>query len=301
MIYFFIHSPGSCNHVAGLLFRIEAAVLEGLTDETCTMRSCLWNVPSGKKQIKPGKISDFLIKQDRYDKKFMNDVGRKKDIQTKKIEYDPVPKVLKPNIINQKVMRKKIFDVVKDIVPKSTFVETFEGKEKTRLVQYDTNQINKLNLIHVAQTINTFNINENDTRYEKILTEYISNLRDNSTNDNIEAINHKTKKQSDCDEWHNQRKGRITASKFKRVFTRMRSLKNNPDCDPSILVSTILGYDPVVLTRQMKHGITMERHAKKAYKSMYARSHKRFQVEDWTCHFSNTPLDCCLTRFDSSL
>ena len=38
---------GSCNHVAGLLFRAEAAVLTGLSNPTCV--SAAWNIPSTKK------------------------------------------------------------------------------------------------------------------------------------------------------------------------------------------------------------------------------------------------------------
>ena len=36
---------GSCNHIAGLLFRIESAVLRGLTKPTCTDRLARWSVP----------------------------------------------------------------------------------------------------------------------------------------------------------------------------------------------------------------------------------------------------------------
>ena len=41
---------GSCNHVAGLLFRVEAAVLIGVTHPTCTSMLASWNVPSKKKK-----------------------------------------------------------------------------------------------------------------------------------------------------------------------------------------------------------------------------------------------------------
>ena len=60
---------GSCNHVAGLLFRVEAAVLTGYCDPTCTSTLSKWNVPSSKKQIKPDEVSTFLFKQDSYIKK----------------------------------------------------------------------------------------------------------------------------------------------------------------------------------------------------------------------------------------
>ena len=51
---------GTYNHVAGLLFRVEAAVLIGVTHPTCTSMLASWNVPSKKKQINPGRIRLFI-------------------------------------------------------------------------------------------------------------------------------------------------------------------------------------------------------------------------------------------------
>ena len=60
---------GSCNHVVGLLLRVEAAILIGVTHPTCTSMLASWNVPSKKKQIIPGRIKDFLFKSGSYSKK----------------------------------------------------------------------------------------------------------------------------------------------------------------------------------------------------------------------------------------
>ena len=60
---------GSCNHVVGLLFRVEAAVLIGVTHPTCTSMLASWNVPSQKKQIIPGRIKYFLFKSESYTNK----------------------------------------------------------------------------------------------------------------------------------------------------------------------------------------------------------------------------------------
>ena len=60
---------GSCNHVVGLLFRVEAAVLIGLSNPTCTSVSAAWNIPSAKKQIIPDEISKFIFTNDTYMKK----------------------------------------------------------------------------------------------------------------------------------------------------------------------------------------------------------------------------------------
>jgi len=264
---------GSCNHVAGLLFRIEAAVLQGITDETCAMKSCAWNVPKGKKHIKPGKLSNFLIKQDRYDKKFSNQRAWK-DLQARKLEYNPVASPLKSNISNNNIMRQKIFNSVQHIIPNSTFVETYEGKIKAKPVQ----ELKQVNLIDIAKTVNTFHLGEN--RAEIILLEYVDKLTCLTTNE-IEAICYATQKQSDCEEWFNQRKGRITASKFKRVFTKMNSLiKDREENDHTCLVSDIMGYNPVIQTKSMKYGLAMENHVKKVYQSKIAKFHKDLQIEE---------------------
>ena len=59
----------SYNHVAGLLFTVEAVVLTGVTHPTCTSMLASWNLPSKKKQIFPGRIKDSLFKSESYTKK----------------------------------------------------------------------------------------------------------------------------------------------------------------------------------------------------------------------------------------
>ena len=51
-----------------MLFKIEGAVLTGITHPTCTMEKSNWNVPSNKKNIKPGRVSEFIFKQEKYSK-----------------------------------------------------------------------------------------------------------------------------------------------------------------------------------------------------------------------------------------
>ena len=60
---------GSCNHVAGLLFRVEPAALIGVTHPSCTFIIASWNAPSKKKQPIPGQIKYFLFKSGSYTKK----------------------------------------------------------------------------------------------------------------------------------------------------------------------------------------------------------------------------------------
>ena len=54
----------SCNHVAALLFRVEAAVRLGLTNPSCTTKPCEW-LPN-RKIVKPVKIKDMNLKRDDF-------------------------------------------------------------------------------------------------------------------------------------------------------------------------------------------------------------------------------------------
>ena len=72
-------------------------------------------------------------------------------------------------------------------------------------------------------------------------------------------------------EWIEQRKGPLTASKFKAVYTRSISLQKNPKVDPSNLFSTVIGYKSIRPTWQIKHGISTEVHAKTKYLSVLRR------------------------------
>ena len=66
-----VHSRaiGKLQSCGRLLFRVEAAVLIGVTYPTCTSMLASWNVPSKKKQIIPWRIKDFLFKSESYTKK----------------------------------------------------------------------------------------------------------------------------------------------------------------------------------------------------------------------------------------
>lgn len=55
------------------------------------------------------------------------------------------------------------------------------------------------------------------------------------------SLRKKTVGQSSNSLWHDLRKGRITASNFYAVHTRMNSLKKNPEVDTSSIVSVIMG------------------------------------------------------------
>lgn len=56
----------TCNHVAAMLFRVEAAVRIGLTNPTCTSQKSQWNLPADDTFIKVTPISEIEIEVHKY-------------------------------------------------------------------------------------------------------------------------------------------------------------------------------------------------------------------------------------------
>ena len=257
---------------------MEAAVLQGITHETCTEIPSNWNRPKTKKQVKPGKLSNFLVKQDRLGKRFstLSSLEKKKAIQQAKLNYNPAPSPLKMNIANKKIMRLKLFNATRHLVPQSTFIETFEGKEKPRVCRKNHKK-HVETLEEIANKSNIFSNREKDK--DKAILQYIDKIKSMKLDD-IKNVSNSTQKQNNSPQWFAQRKGRITASKFRKVFTKMNSLKKDENIDHTKAISDLMGYDKRPPSDDMRFGISMEMHAKKLYKSQNVKKHKNLKVKD---------------------
>ena len=58
-----------CNHVAAVLFRVDAAVLAGYTNPTCTSQKAKWVVPAPKTVVEVTPISNMEIEVNKYGRK----------------------------------------------------------------------------------------------------------------------------------------------------------------------------------------------------------------------------------------
>ena len=78
---------GACNHIARLLFWVEAAVKSGATQPSCTEPECSWVVPQGTAARKPRKWCEASAIKDKYGQK----VSRKWKEERKraKCEFQP--------------------------------------------------------------------------------------------------------------------------------------------------------------------------------------------------------------------
>ncbi|XP_027048070.1 uncharacterized protein LOC113675668 [Pocillopora damicornis] len=93
--------------------------------------------------------------------------------------------------------------------------------------------------------------------------------------DDIHLIEQGTIGQSENEAWHDYRKGRLTASNFYRVYTKVETLKTKGG-DAQELVDTIQGKSngPSEHLPALKYGRNMEKVAKDKYVKLFQREHK---------------------------
>lgn len=114
-----------CNHVAGLLFRIESANKLGLT--SCTSGTCIWVKPSEKK-LQPAQIKSMNFKKSRHGKSVTRPLVGKS-----KADYDVMPEA---NNDTEACIQKTILASLKDAIPNAC---VFKGMHNTD--DQDTTQL----------------------------------------------------------------------------------------------------------------------------------------------------------------
>ena len=136
-------------HVAGILFRVEAAVLIGVTYPTCTSILASWNVPSKKKQIIPGRLKDFLFKSESCSKKSLerDTVDRLKKKAETRIFFT-VSNSEFTHLNDKKKLRNQLLEAIADIARKYCFVELMTGQK----VKAKKSQINVPTLVEFAES-----------------------------------------------------------------------------------------------------------------------------------------------------
>ena len=160
---------------------------------------------------------------------------------------------------NRKIIRQEFFNEACAIIPTSCFVELMESKQK----KYTPLQ--KCNIPTLFDLAASFK----DSCDPELDLEMLNEMFTDSviySDKQIQDIYEITKKQSDSQHWTNNRRGRLTASKFKDTYTATKKLKNSDSMAYPDILALVMGYTTPPQTWQMKHGINSEPHAKQKFK-----------------------------------
>ena len=164
-------------------------------------------------------------------------------------------------------MRDQLANVLRKSVPNSCVMQMIDCKAFPKPVPVQCPK-------SVVQVANELVCQSSDVS----VTDLVEKLQ--LSEEEISTISEATVDQASSQAWHDQRKARITASSFHAVKTMVKSIYLGKGSDTSKLVKKIIGLTPVVNTASVKHGISMEPHAKRSYRRIMQKTHKHIQIRD---------------------
>ena len=193
---------GTCLHIAGMLFRVEAAVRNGLTNPSCATKSCEW-LPN-RKDVVAVKVRDLKLSCDDFGKR-----GKKsrKLVSTPKKNYDP------PSGCNFKPFKlTDIAAALENVIPQSVLFTAVPKPKIDFVREIVTSCVEKPDGLESIDDIiimsGSFEI-------------CLRNVSEIMTAEEVEQIEFYTRGQSSNECWFTFRKGVITGSKGHEVKTKI--------------------------------------------------------------------------------
>ena len=250
----------SCNHVAALVHKVDFCWEYGYVNPACTSQPCVWNDGGKLTLIQPQRIMEMDLKKPSAQKK------EKKNILNSKASFQPILNTEKRGMSFEEFMLS-----INEKVPNA--VANFEHSDPPVKNTYYDKQTRHAN---VPKSLT-------DLAHSTLSTqEFLSRVPLYDVND-IRKIENATRGQASNPEWFRQRKGRITASNFRDVHTRVNSVisadvSSKVDCNK--LLARVMGYIKVNPNLpSLKHGRQIEPIAIHEYrKTSSANGHKHVKI-----------------------
>ena len=262
---------GGCNHIVAMLFKIESAAATGATNPSKTSQLCTWNVPSGSKvNVKPKAIEELTFTKCTYTSGKENNA---QDAREKFMAYLPsLYESHNTELDDKSDIRAGLYSILSDDIRTSCLAENIEGMRLSNLATTATAV--PLSLPAMVENFSYNKIISVKQNINQLILELKLDKND------ITLIKNATINQAQSPIWYEQRKARITASNFHRVYTRSKTLMKEPCESAASLVREILKDTPKPKTYAMKHGLALEPHAKHKFKIIMCRNHKRLSINN---------------------
>ena len=225
---------GCCKHVAALLFQIldyiQLELVEVPDDLTCTQLLQQWHVPRSDETDEPVLVEDLHFEKASYEK----DVNGTKYLESVAVDYNPTPHFAR---ISSPSKIERLAQVLEE-ANKVNYLNKLLKSNSCQPIPFDELH-NCLPSKRQCTEDSTYQLHDTDIR-EKML----DNLKEETTNwMNVEEdnkvllkeklgtthgefleIERNTRGQSECTEWHAERKIRLTASNFGAVLKRRKQI-----------------------------------------------------------------------------
>lgn len=260
-IEFFNRADGACRHIGASLIDLEATLRENVTT-TCTGRKCAWKQ---RKRTHEGMTK--ALEMD-FTKPTISKESKKR-LKPRCDVYDP-----RTSFNANLNLAESFRNLVAETVPSAVFLHLLpDPDDNTQLKEKIDERNDENSSLFTLDSLSPL----------KPLPPSIDDIKAKGraikrklqfTEDEIDLVEKTTKLQSDSRDWFQYRKGRLTASKCKRIA----SLK--PTTSPTKALREILSYDQVPQTTAMQEGLEREDDIEKALlKHMEQNGHHAIRME----------------------
>ena len=278
--FLYFSADGACRHVGAALINLEETLREE-TVVTCTGRRCTW------KSRKRAHTEVTCVEEMDFTKPA---VGKKKKTRTKpkQSDYDP-----RPSYVVERDLTKEFRKLLLECAPKAVGLHvmpdgddcTVENVDEQANDCHDSGNSLTGTAIHSHDPFIVDNLAPmpEGAGLAAIREACIAVKRKlNFTNDEVNIVE-KKKLQSQCAEWFQYKKGRISASKCKRIA----SLK--PTTSPTKALKEVMGYKRIPQTAAMREGLEKEEEIAQCFLSeMESQGNVGVTVEDCGFFVSKT-------------
>ena len=242
-----------CNHIAAVLYKIEYANEKGITDPACTEQLCNWNTAA--KSVTPMKVKHMEIiehnkSKDKVQKKFLT--------YQEKREFDPRSES------NREVSEEakcSFLAKARVTVPKASLNILFTPPPDKNV---------PLPLVDIAANVIK-------SAPKDLIDAFLKELSFNDSQ--LLELEKSTRSQSNSTSWWDQRKGRITASRFHTVHQKMQILYKNRQksvkCKVTPLILDIVEPKELKNVPSLEWGKENENKALEAFMKVEGKQHKQ--------------------------
>ena len=255
----------SCNHVMALLYKVEHAVTQGYTDPSCTSVPCMWNKQT-QREVQPKKIKELKFREDsRAD--IEKEKPKRELSSTFKQNFDPRRSC---DRIVTKQSQDQFLAQWTEINSRSVIFKAFPTP--------DTPVNAPPSLVEAAAIYSKAHENKEEPEY---VADFLESLH--FTKEQCQIIERESRGQGDSSYWSEQRKGRITASVFHDVHTKVQRLlaRRKRVIKVKPLTARVMGHHPSLEhLPAIQWGRTHEKDAKDAFIKSEFGKHKKLEVQE---------------------
>jgi hypothetical protein len=254
----------SCNHAIAVMYKIEYALRKGYMDPACTSMPCSWNQAT-KREIEPKMIRDITIRKKMRSTE--KDEGNREEVRRNDLQnFNPVLPAYQ-SISDDSV--STLYQQLYIASPESALFKCIPMEEED-----EENPIFSLKV--AAAKFHT--VQDEEERVDKFLKSLPLSKH------SIVMIEKKTRGQAENTLWFQARAGRLTASLYHDIFTKVNSLtKSKATIRPKVtpLLSRIMFHDDKLShIIAIKWGRDNEHVALKQFYTMEAVKHNNFKIND---------------------